>query len=138
MKKFVLGGETGTLTIDVSLVLLRIFAGLSMALTHGALKTPPPEKLVSVLIDFGLPFPWLLAWAAALSELVGGLLLAAGLFTRPAALLLSITMLVAVFIIHGSDPFAKKEMAALYLAIFSVFLISGSGRFSVDAAFRRN
>jgi putative oxidoreductase len=115
----------------------RIFFGLTMALTHGMMKFPPPAMLVEGLGSMGLPLPTAMAWAASLSEVLGGLLIAAGLFTRPAALFLAITMAVAAFVAHGADPFAKKEMALLYLFSSIMFLAIGGGRFSVDALIAR-
>lgn len=56
-----------------------------------------------------------------------------GLATRPAALTLMFTMLVAAFGAHASDPFAKKEMALLYFFIFTVFFAQGGGKYSVDS-----
>jgi uncharacterized membrane protein YphA (DoxX/SURF4 family) len=48
----------------------------------------------------GLPFPELLAWAAALTEAGGALLLLFGLAVRGVSLPLVITMLVAIFAVH--------------------------------------
>ena len=78
---------------------------------------------------------------AAIAEFVGGLLLAAGLLTRPAATLIGVTMLVAVTTAHRSDPFfgggKSKEMALLYLTFALIFLFTGPGRFSVDRLIAR-
>ncbi len=38
-----------------------------------------------------------------------------------------------MLIIHGDDPFKKKEFALLYLMPYLLFLLSGAGRYSVDA-----
>jgi len=110
----------------------RIFFGLTMALAHGLGKFPPPAMMVEGLSGMGLPLPGAMAWAATLSELLGGILIALGLFTRPAALFLAVTMAVAAFVAHGADPFAKKEMALLYMFASIIFLSVGGGRFSVD------
>lgn len=48
----------------------------------------------------GLPFPFLLAWLAALTEVVGAILLLAGLVVRWISIPLMITMLVAIFAVH--------------------------------------
>ncbi|MCO5167141.1 MAG: DoxX family protein [Planctomycetes bacterium] len=122
---------------DAGLTLLRVFAGLTLALAHGLGKTPPPDRFVEGVAALGFPAPALFAWAASLSELVGGLLVALGLATRPAAALAGFTMLVAAFGAHAADPFAKKEMALLFLAIMTAFVFMGSGRFGLDALVRR-
>ncbi len=117
---------------ELTITLLRVFAGLAMALTHGFGKIPPPEMLVSGIGSMGVPVPELFAWMAALAEFAGGILLAMGLLTRPAALFLASTMLVAGFVVHGADPFNVKEMAFLYLVIYLVFLTRGAGKWSLD------
>lgn len=128
-------GEPGA--FDLALLVLRLFTGLALALAHGAGKVPPSERFVSGVEALGFPAPLLFAWAAGLSEFAGGFLLAAGLFTRPAALMVLITMLVAAFRRHAPDPFADKEKAFLYAAIALVFLIAGGGRLALDAWRRR-
>ncbi|UOE99754.1 DoxX family protein [Bdellovibrio reynosensis] len=117
---------------DLALASLRIFIGLTMAFSHGLGKMPPPEGFVTHLQMMGFPAPDFLAWCAALAELMGGLFLAAGLLTRPSALFVMITMAVAAFGAHGADPFAKKEMALLYLFASLFFVLHGAGRWSVD------
>lgn len=133
MKNLLFGITPETTTPhELSLTFLRVFAGLSMAIAHGLGKVPPPEQLVQGVSAVGFPLPELFAWAAGLSELVGGILLAVGLFTRPAALFLSFTMLVAGVMVHGADPFNRKELAFIYLAIYLVFLMRGAGAWSID------
>lgn len=139
MKKYLLGTTAESCYLnEFSLTFLRVFAGLTMAITHGLGKVPPPDMLVQGVASMGFPMPEFFAWAAGLAEFVGGLLLAIGLFTRPASLFLGFTMLVAVFGVHLADPFAKKEMGLLYLAISLVFMIRGSGRWSVDYLITKN
>ena len=48
-----------------------------------------------------------------------------------------VTMLVAALIIHGDDPWAKKELALLYFFPFAALFLTGAGRYSLDAFFRR-
>jgi putative oxidoreductase len=45
-------------------------------------------------------------------------------------------MLVAVLVVHSGAPWADKELAMLYAAIFFVLLITGAGNISLDAAHR--
>lgn len=117
---------------SLGLLVGRVMFGLIMAFAHGMGKVPPPQMLVDGVTAMGLPLPGLMAWAAGLAEFAGGIMIAIGLFTRPAALLWLITMGVAAFIVHGADPFQNKELALLYFA-FSVVLIGlGGGKFSLD------
>lgn len=117
---------------EVAMLILRVGAGLFMAFGHGKGKVPPSEGFVQGVSAMGFPFPEMFAWAAGLTEFIGGILLAIGLFTRPSAFFLAITMFVACFIRHGADPLNVKEMSALYLMIYIIFAVKGSSKFSVD------
>ncbi|MFZ0391003.1 MAG: DoxX family protein [Calditrichia bacterium] len=137
--KIFFGGEfPGNAGVNTGLLLLRVFAGLALALAHGWLKFPPSEGFIAGVAKMGFPLPLFFAWAAVLSEFIGGLLLAVGLFTRPASLFILLTMLTAAFIRNAGNPFAKKELALLYGFIALFLLIAGAGRYSVDYLMRKN
>lgn len=68
------------------------------------------------------------------SEVICAILLILGFFTRFAVIPLFVTMIVAAFIIHIDDPWAKQEFALLYAIYFLMFFIAGPGRISVDHA----
>ena len=87
-------GDTSRPT-DLGLLVLRLGIGLTLALAHGLGKLPPSDGFIEGTAAMGFPLPVLFAWAAALSEFLGGLLLAVGLATRPAAVFVSVTMAVA-------------------------------------------
>src|SRR4029453_12776531 len=130
------GAQLSTFWANLGLALLRIVPGLSLSLGHGLGKLPPSEKFVAGVQELGFPLPVFFSWAAGLSECVGGLLLASGFFTRPAAFFVLCTLSTAFFLRHAADPFQKKELALLYgIIALAVFLI-GSGRFGVDALIR--
>jgi putative oxidoreductase len=84
-----------------------------------------------------------LAGAAGVLELVGGALLLLGLFTRPAAFILSGEMAFAYFIAHASrgmvlTPMLNDgELAVLYCFVFLYFAAAGGGAWSVDGWRRR-
>ena len=137
MKKLLFSGTENSITTDLLLAMFRIFAGLSLAWAHGIKKLPPSEGFIEHTGDLGFPFPEFFAYAAGLSEFAGALLLAIGLFTRPAAFFVAITMFVAGFINHAGDPFGNAEKAYLYFAIAMIYLVLGSGRFSADSRVRR-
>lgn len=73
---------------------------------------------------------------AGILELVGGSLLALGLFTRPVAFLLSGQMAVAYFMMHAPQSFFPMlnngEGAILFCFIFLYFVFSGGGAWSLD------
>lgn len=76
---------------------------------------------------------------AGMLEIVGGLLVLIGLFTRPAAFLLSGEMAVAYFMVHApqghffTPALNKGEEAVLYCFIFLFFSVAGAGAWSIDA-----
>lgn len=114
------------------LLLIRLFAGLAMALSHGLRKVPPSDRFVQSVSDIGFPAPEWFAWMAGLSEFVGGMFIAIGFCTRPSAFFLTITMLVAAFGRHGAEAFGAQEKALLYAVMALFLLIQGPGKYSVD------
>jgi putative oxidoreductase len=122
-----------TLLQTAALTLMRVGTGLMMA-THGYAKIfgGRMDGFTNAVGDMGFPVPVLFAWLAALSELVGGVLLALGLGTRISAFLIAGTMVVAAFIRHGADPFSDKELALLYLVVTLYFTACGGGRWALD------
>lgn len=85
--------------------------------------------------------PGLLQSLAALAEFGGGAALIVGLLTRIACLGIGATMVVALAVVHvpHGDPFVGKpgapsfELPAIYLACAVLVLLTGPGRFSLDA-----
>ena len=122
--------------LDAAWLPLRIGAGLLMA-THGWPKVQNIEGFAGAVEGMGFPAPLFFAWVAALAELVGGLLVAAGALTRSASLSVALTMAAAAFLRHGGDPLARKEKALLYLLIFAAFALAGGGPYSVDRLWAR-
>jgi len=121
----------GATPADLGLLVIRLFFGTTLALAHGWGKVSDLGGFADKIAN-KVPMAGLLGPAAGLSEFVGGLLLAIGLFTRPAAFLAMVTMLVAGFYIHAADPFPKKELAFAYAAAAIALLIAGPGSLSVD------
>ncbi|MDZ4199194.1 MAG: DoxX family protein [Kiritimatiellia bacterium] len=125
---------------NLGLLLLRLFIGFGI-FTHGLpkLQGGPElwEKMGGVMTGLGVPGPavfW--GFMAAFAEGVGGILLALGAFTTLASFLVAFTMAIAFLVVHQADPFAKKEMAALYFFGATTFLFKGAGRFSIDSLLR--
>jgi putative oxidoreductase len=73
---------------------------------------------------------------AGIIELVGGVLVLAGWYTRPAAFILSGQMAVAYFLAHAPDGFFpllnKGELAALFSFVFLYLAVAGGGTWSID------
>jgi putative oxidoreductase len=69
------------------------------------------------------------------AEVACAALLALGLWTRLATVPIILFVLVAVFIHHAGDPWAKKELALLYLIPALALALTGAGIFSLDSVF---
>ena len=138
LKKVLFGGESGLSPLaNAGLALLRIFTGVSIAAAHGIGKIPPSEGLINRTGELGFPVPVAFAWAAALSEFLGGIFLALGLFTRLSGFFIAFTMLVALIGVHGADPYQKQELAFMYFFIAVAFMLKGSGDWSIDSFLRK-
>ncbi len=113
---------------------LRLVAGLFM-IHNGLDKLADIEGFAAAYVEvIGLPFPIFFAYVAAYTELIAAPLVALGLFTRPAALSLVVTMAVAMFhhikVAGFSIPYL--ELSAIYAATFLAFAVNGGGWFSLD------
>lgn len=124
--------QENSLFNEATITALRVVAGMLMAILHGTGKVPPSEQLIEGVSSLGFPAPVLFAWLAGLAELVGGIFIALGFLTRPAAFMIFFTMLVAVFGKHANDPVKVKELGILYMVIALIFVTRGAGRWSVD------
>lgn len=121
---------------------LRVVVGVLLA-WHGYRKFDDGLDGFEGFLEFlELPAPALLAVVVALLELVGGALLALGLFTRPVSLLfvihfalifvwVKLIKLDPVFLVGGEQP--GVELDLLYLTSAAFFLAAGPGPLSVDA-----
>ena len=119
---------------DSSVFFLRIFVGVMM-LIHGIAKINGYEMLFT-----SFPDPLGIGSGASLVvtlcvEILCALLLIVGLFVRPAALLLALTMLVATFCAFPGEPFAAHELSFVYAGACVALLISGGMRYSLDRVF---
>lgn len=121
----------------VGLLILRLWAGCALALAHGIGKITDLASFNAKVGAMGFPLPWLTGTFAALSESLGGLLLALGLATRPASAAILATMLGAGLWVHRNDPFMNRELSLTYATVALALLFTGPGRLSVDAALRR-
>jgi putative oxidoreductase len=118
------------------LALLRIATGL-LFLEHAT------QKFFAFPAPFPMPGPLPpMLVAAGVIELVAGLLVTLGLFTRLAAFVASGEMAIAYWMAHGSKSFwpavNQGEAAILYCFIFLYLAAAGAGAWSVDGARARN
>lgn len=132
IKSFLLGRTVHDRNTDAGLFVLRVVAGLSLAFFHGIGKVPPQPGFLGMVDGMGLPAPELFAWLAAIAEFGGGLLIAFGLLTRPAALYVVVHFIFVVLMAHAGDPMTDRELPILYGSIAFLYLMAGPGRYSVD------
>jgi putative oxidoreductase len=116
----------------VALSLLRFISGL-LFLQYGfgkLLKWPPVPMFAKVEL-------FSLYGAAGTIELIGGILLVLGLFTRPVAFIASGEMAVAYFYSHAPNGFFpilnRGDLAILFCFVFLYLACAGGGPYSVDA-----
>ncbi|MFQ3191835.1 MAG: putative oxidoreductase [Paraglaciecola sp.] len=89
------------------------------------------------MTSIGLEPGYQLALLAGSAEFFGGIALLIGLLVRPAALVLSITMLVAIFSVHFANGlFMTSNGYEFALALFAIsisLIFSGAGKLSLDS-----
>lgn len=118
--------------LDILLLVLRL-AIAALMIRHGLPKLS--KLLEGGEIQFGNPIglgPGISLALAVFAEVFCSVLIGIGLGTRLASIPLMFTMIVAAFIAHGADPFARKEMAILYLLFYITLFFTGSGKYSLD------
>lgn len=113
------------------LSVLRIMTAL-LFFVHGSMKMfhfPPSDAFPAIE-------PFTQIWFAGILEVVGGPLLALGLFTRPVAFILAGEMAVAYFLAHAPQGFYPLlnggESAVLFCFIFLYLSAAGGGAWSLD------
>ncbi len=113
---------------DGSYVAFRIVAGF-LFLCHGT------QKLLGYPVEFPYPLS-AMSTSAGVIEVVAGLLIMLGFYSRIAAFIASGTMAVAYWMVHGlNDPFPIAnggELSALYCFCFLYIATKGSGKLSLN------
>lgn len=135
---------------QIAPLFLRLAAGAGFV-GHGWAKlSKGPEHFGALLQQLHVPFPQLMAWISALTELLGGLTLLAGLLVSLTVVPLICTMLVAMFTIHIHYGFSAVktigltakgpvfgppgyEINLIYIAALLALLLFGAGRYSLDS-----
>lgn len=122
---------------DWGLLVLRVLPGALLFYGHGFPKLvnyAERQHRFSDPIGLGPEVGFALV---VFSEVVASTLVALGLFTRLATVPLIGFFLVAAFVQHANDPFARRELPLLFLSVYATLLFTGPGRWSLDAWIRR-
>jgi putative oxidoreductase len=114
-------------------------AVLVLRLNFGFLMIPQgynkPQEFLAGKHDFPDPLhvsPIISHGLTIFAEFFCSILLALGLLTRPALIILIGCMTIITFSIHGSDPLGDKEHALLYLFTYFAIFLTGAGKYSID------
>ncbi|AVO55478.1 putative oxidoreductase [Ectopseudomonas oleovorans] len=128
------------------ITVLRIIAGITFA-AHGSQKLfgwfggYGLAGVAQWMESIGLAPGYLMALMAGSAEFFGGVALIIGLLVRPAAAVLAVTMLVAIFTVHLANGFFMSnngyEFALALLAISIALVFEGAGKLSVDSKLAR-
>ncbi|SFN38765.1 putative oxidoreductase [Chryseobacterium oleae] len=117
---------------DIILFVVRVFVGFAM-LSHGF---PKLQMLLEggkiEFYDFLGLGPLVTLVLTVIAEFACSILLILGLFTRISLGFLIFTMVIAAFMVHGADPFEKREMSLIYLSVYLLLMAFGAGKVSVD------
>ncbi len=114
--------------------IVRIICGLFMVY-HGweVFSTEPIDTYTGWLTDKHFPEPRLWAYMGKGVELVGGLLLVFGIFTKLSSLVLMLDMLFITFVIGHGKIWYEDQHPFMFVLFFAFFLVCGPGKWSVDA-----
>lgn len=119
---------------DAAILFLRIFVGVLMLL-HGIYKTQNYNMLAGSFPEvFGLSSAVSLV-LITLAEVGCSALLIIGLFTRIAAIGLAFGMFTAAVVVPAHITAASSELPFVYMGIYIFLLISGGGKYALDAMF---
>ncbi len=135
--------------VDTGLLIIRILIGASMAFLHGYGKlTGGPEmwaKVGGAMSNFGITFaPAFWGFLAMFAEFFCSLAIMLGIFFRPAAALLIITMIVAA-VNHLSLPadnprggISGASHALEFMAVYIGLFLTGPGKYRLSALWKRS
>ncbi len=124
-------GDLAPLVLRVALGLIFAYHGYDKVFVQGMLK------VTGFMESLGLPFPSLMAFLLSYGELIGGIMLIAGLCTYWVSLIDITIALVALFAVHLGNGFSMAnggyEYILLILAASVSLFITGAGKYSLDA-----
>lgn len=126
--------DLGKLVLRITLAILILLHGIAK-LQHGI------DFITGLVTNAGLPTAF--SYLVYVGEVLAPILVLVGLFTRPAALIIAINMIVAIALVHMNELFALTKTGGWALELQGMFLISaivisllGPGRYSLDAMLR--
>jgi putative oxidoreductase len=134
--------RTASRAEDVAKLLLRVMLG-GLILLHGISKIRGgPGFILDIVDKAGLPEPF--GYLVYVGEVLAPILVIVGFWTRLAALVIAINMIVAVLLVHVGQLFTLNEtggwaleLQGLYLVVAIAVALLGAGRYSIGGNFGR-
>ena len=123
---------------DAALLALRVVTGLFLIYqSHdNVLSAARMDEFEAFMAQFGFWRPDILAPFAIFSQVAAGIGFILGLFVRPLGLITAIQFVVAVWMVHWSQPFDGWWPAAILVFLGLYFLARGAGRYGLDSMIR--
>ena len=127
-------GKDSSNAISFGLLVFRVAIGCFMLFGHGLSKLTGYSQMSAGFPDpLGIGNPAVSMALSIFAEFLMSIALIFGFLTRFALIPLIINMSVALIFIHKADPFNVKELAFMYLIAYVALIITGPGRYSLDA-----
>ena len=124
---------------DLGLLLLRCATGAFLIYqSHDNVFSA--ERMVEFekfLAQFGFAWPQLMAPLSVYAQFAAGIAFILGLFTRWFGLITAFNFIVAVWMVHWTDPVPAIWPAAILIFLGLYFGLRGSGRYGLDALFEK-
>ena len=140
LKQSVLNDQTRQTIAQIGLLLLRLAVG-AVFIAHGwgdATQAGGAGANIENYRDAGIPLPEITAWFGAYMQLIGGIVVLFGAFTRLIGAGFAVVMAGALVFVHPAEPLVMGQdgsgsgFAFIMLAASLTLLCTGGGRFSVD------
>lgn len=129
--------KVNDIVLNGLILVIQLFVGISM-LTHGL------PKLEMLTANDKIEFMNFLGLGSVISlvlvvfaEVLCSVFIIVGFLTRFSTVPLMMTMLIAFFVRHGSDPYVVKELSLVYFFFYLTVFVLGSGKFSLDWLFSK-
>jgi putative oxidoreductase len=129
---YIFKSQPNSKTVDISLLVFRVLISLSMINTHGMKKVLNFEETIQHIPDPLGVGGEISAVIAILANIVAPIFVIVGFTTRLATLIILSVTLMGFFVVHGSDPWAVRDIPLMYSLAYLLILFMGAGKYSID------
>jgi uncharacterized membrane protein YphA (DoxX/SURF4 family) len=115
------------------IAIVRIVVGV-MLIFHGwqIFEEQDMQGFADLFVGMSMPYPDAIPYVGKVIEILGGLLLLLGLFTRLATALLFVLFILITFVVGEGKIFTDNQLPFLFALVCLLFFFTGSGRLSID------